>query len=316
MERASIIYGLTGQVLEFYPPEWAAGVPGAAATFRVWAAHQSDDDTPEFQGTATMDTVSLQITGASGYSQVSAAGGRKRLLMSSTTGLVVDRFYTVENGDSQRELVRTRLVKPNTYVDVEYDLQNDYPNAASSLLKGFRQAATVDGTFVVTESKLNYPEKPYRVQWTYTLGGIVRRHLSLFDLVRAPKKHGVTGYDFVGLWPTLFHQLDRDKRGQSGDYLVKEGWKRVQKDLMLDGVDPNSIHDTLLDELVIAAAVLTAAESGKAPPGRDLEVFVRERTAIYHRDKEKAISGNHLIVSQNTEGAITQDPKRPGWFAS
>lgn len=312
--RAAITYGVTGQSLELYPPEWAAGVP-SAATFKVWEGGDGDDQAVEFEGSATVDSVSTTLDGAAGAARHAATGGRRRIPLTATTNIVKGREYLVENANGQVERVKVVAIASGDYVDVQHDLAYDYASGAT--FKGLRMTAAVDATFVATEAKLNDPTEPYRVLWTYTLGGVTRKHWTQFDLVRAAKQHGVTVQSLFGAWPSILQQFSPEERLVAGADLIDEAWSRVETDLKLNGIDPNSVRDpSLIDVLVKEAAMEVLGRRGDCPLGRDLEQFLKESSAIYHRDLERAISGNRLLVSQGTEGEITSDPVRPGWFTS
>lgn len=312
--RAAITYGLTGQSLELYPPEWTAGAP-SSVTFAVYEGTQSDDDAVQFSGSGSVDTVSTTLDASAGAAQHAATGGRRRVPLTATTNIVQGRDYLITNAVGQRERVRVATISSGAYVEVEHDLAYDY--VSTDTFVGLRMTAAIDNTFAVTESALNYPESPYRVLWTYTVGGIVRKHWSAFDLVRAARKHGVTVEDLFGEWPTILHQIGNRERLSAGRDAIEAGWRRFVTDLKLAGIDPNAIRDPeMVDQLVKESALMTFADRGECPPNRDPEQWTRERAAIYKRDLEKVISGNKLLLSEGLDGAITTEPARAGWFVS
>src|SRR5437667_55897 len=121
MQRAqqNLIYALTGQVIEFYPPQseiFYFGRPSSAATYKCWAGTQSMDDTVKFSGTATLDSVSAALTASSGISQTN----RRRINVASTN-VAIGRTYLLESTASQREFVIAQATGSGT-VDVENDL--------------------------------------------------------------------------------------------------------------------------------------------------------------------------------------------------
>src|SRR5688572_28126319 len=99
-ERRSLLTGQTGQLLDFYPPEWVKGVPTSAATYAVFAIDADLDDAAEFSGTATADSVNTTFSAASGPSQ---ATNRDRCYLNSVTGIKAGRLYVAANADGQRE---------------------------------------------------------------------------------------------------------------------------------------------------------------------------------------------------------------------
>jgi len=314
-KRIALIYGVSGQVVEWFPPEWDKGVP-SAATLRVFRGDQSNDDTPVLTPAVTVDATNLALSSAAGYSQVTAAGGRKRIPLASTAGLVLrPRPYLIENNEGpQRELLRLARIVANQYVENERDLFNDYASGVS-FVKGLRLSWTMDTTFVSTLNNLNSEQYPYRAEWSYTIGGGPARHWIYFDIVRAAKQTGVTVEDLIDVHSSLFLQEPRDQRNQLAARLLEAGWKRLQKDLMLMGVDPNTIAEgQLLDELHVGATLLCAAENGRCPPNQAPADYLRQRLASYRRDLELAVTGNQLKKSENQDGSITPDPCRPMIF--
>jgi len=90
--HVALIYNVTGQVIEWYPPQSELTRDGApaAASYRVFAGTQNNDDTPKIAlSTASLDAVSTTVNGASGYS----LANRNRILLASTAGITVGRRY-------------------------------------------------------------------------------------------------------------------------------------------------------------------------------------------------------------------------------
>lgn len=287
IERVSILFGIADQVLELYPPEFTEGVPAAAATYRVWRGEHSYQEAPTLSGTATMDTVDLQVTGASGYSQAN----RRRVSMASTAGVVVGRLYVLVNGEGQAEIVKVVRLSANAWIEVEYDLAYDYPAAASSKLKGFYQSFVVDTTFASTEANLNDADFAWRVEWAYTVNGKPRRHVTNFDLVRVAFEHGVLPQDLAESYPDIFYDEARSQRGTKAQKFIAKGVQRLWFDLTTAKVDPNRIAEMQIrDQLVTDAALLCEAES-KRPDAENL-AWRRERFATYRRDLEAVLAGS------------------------
>src|SRR3990167_5217862 len=93
------IYGVTGQVVEVYPPEADEGIP-SSATASVFDGTRSLDETADFSPAVTIDSVSTTVDVASGYSESS----RIKLSLAATTNIVIGRQYLLENTDQQREI--------------------------------------------------------------------------------------------------------------------------------------------------------------------------------------------------------------------
>lgn len=302
-QRQAIVFDLTGQTVEIYPPEVLEGVPGAAATYRVWDGAASMDDDTVMSGTATMDTTDLDLDAASGVGQAD----RRKINLASTTGLAVGRYYLLDEGNGQREVVRLVRIVTDDYALAEHDLMHAYTTAAN--LKGYRQVFTVDATWVADDANLNDPGYPYRIEWAYTINSIARRQWTYADLVRKAKGHRLTEADLLRRHPDLKYQEPRSERGGGWSDYIHAGWEMVQHDLELAGVDPNEVADGKnLDELVRLATLLVIAEDGITPPGRDGETVVRERFTRYRRDLERSITGRKLKMSQDKSGGLTADP--------
>jgi hypothetical protein len=306
--RQALIYGLTGQTVVMYPTE---GVPSAAATYSVWYGSDGNDQTAILTGTATMDTLSLTVTSASGYSQTD----RKKINLTTTAGLTVGERYYAANESGQGEWLTVARVVTNTYAEATRDLAYDYSTSAT--VKGFKQSFTIDASFIATLSSLNDETDPYRVQWSYTVASVARRHWTMFDVVRGAWQHGVTIEDLAAYWPDITYADDRGEHGGQAKAKIEAASRRVQMDLRQRGIDPNTVVEgPIRDELVRNQTLCLYAREGKAPAGRDSESFRREVTAIYMRDIEGAVSSRALKQAQNKTGAITEDPTHNLWLRS
>ena len=301
--RQNVVYGDTAAVVEFYPPQWTEGAPSAAATYRVFAGGTPNTGTAEFTGTATADPVSTTVSVVSGYSQ----SNRKLVSLAATTNIGIGKQYILANAGGQREIVIPAKVTSGASVTAQYDLAYDYPITTSTFL-GFRQYFTIDSTFVQTEGKVNEPELPYRVEWTYTIAGVSRRHWTYFDLVHVAKQHNVTAEDLMELWPDLGVQEWSERRGQKFRYIIDAAFERVQFDCKTESIEMHQLRDgQYLDELVRQCALMLIAEAGARPGTRDPELWVVERQKRYRDDFLKAISFLKVAVDKGASGAITPD---------
>lgn len=290
-KRLALVYNLItpSQAFELYPPE---GVPSAAATYSIWAGYRGDDETAEFSGTATADSFSQAVAAASGYSQTN----RRRVNLGVTTGLVVGQLYILQNALGQSEVIQAAAISAASYVDAEYDLAYDYPQTTSTL-KGFRQTFSPPNVFVQDESKLNAEDYPYRLRWEYTVGGIARRMLQYFDLVRHAPRDGVVDEDLKDFWPDIAYLMEATRR----DRVLREARAELDKDLRLRGVDPIDIaQQPLHDQLLKAAFGFVAVRSGAAiPQGYDAATALRTYTRGYLDSLELAVSGGKLKRTNN-----------------
>ena len=330
--HVSLIYNVTGQTVEFYPPDAELiqdGAPTTAANYRVFGGTDSQDATPQIAlSAATLDSVSTTVGTASGYSQ----SNRKRVHVASTTNFAVGRRYLLTSPTSQREIFTCGAIGTTSYVDAEYDLSYDYAASGSSTVKGIRHVFTIDATFIQTESKINFygawvrepgladqllstddnVAPPYRTEWQYsTAGGVARRHWTTFDVCRAPAQHNVTIDDLRALWPDSLWFEWVSQNGQRFAPQVEKAFERVKFDIRAARYDPDSVRDPeVMDQLTQRMLLVTLAEAGERPPGYDsLREFLEVATRNYEAMKEKSIgAGLFAWLDTGGDGAITPDP--------
>ncbi len=290
-KRLALVYSLItpAQAFELYPPE---GVPAAAATYSVWAGFRGDDEPAEYSGTATADTFSRPVALASGYSQAD----RRRIITEFTTGVVVGRLYLLENELGQTEVIRCAGIEAGATIIAEYDLAYDYTGDGGTI-KGFRQTFSPPDVFVQDESKINTEAYPYRLRWEYTVGGVARRVLQYFDLVRHAPQDGVADEDLKDFWPDIAYLMEAPRR----ERMLREARAELDKDLRLRGVDPVEIaQQPLYDQLLKAAFGFCAVRSGAAiPQGYDVATALRTYTRSYLDALELAVSGGKLMRTNN-----------------
>lgn len=306
--RQALVYGQTGQVLEFYPPEWVLGALSGTTTYSIWRAGDSNDDTVQLSGNATSDAVSTTFDAASGYSQTN----RRKANLTATTSIDVGKAYVIANAYGQRERVVPTLIASADYVELENDLAYSYTTADT--FKGLRQYFTIDATFIATESKINQSGSPYRVLWTYTVNSIVYKHWTYFDVVRQARQHNVNFQDLMELFPDLGQSEWLEQRGQKFGKQIDAAWDRVRFDAQMNGLDLNDVRDSDLDEVVRSCAIWKIAEAGVCPGGWDVPTWEVKRAEQYKADFGRAIAVQNLKVSQSREGGITQTPLRPITF--
>lgn len=298
-KRLAVILDVANQVIEFYPPE---GVPAAAATFEIWRGYDSQDNAAVLSGNGTMDTTSLNPAAAAGFSQAN----RRRVELASTTGLAVGRRYRLENALGQWEWVKIAAIATDDYIDLEDDLAYDYGTTAT--LKGYRHTLTVDTTFASTESNMNDAAYPYRLLWSYTVGGVPCRHWQYFDVVRVAPQHGVAEEDLQDVWGGLDYLI---APGQRERYL-REAVAELELRLRLRNVDPVDLADgPVRDGLIKKAFDFVAARDGKSPQGwADPAEFRRTATRAFLDTFELALG--QLKTAQNRgEGNLNAASERP-----
>lgn len=304
---SEIIYGLTGQLVETYPPEMDEGVP-SAATCSVFAGDASLDDTAEYSPAVTIDSVSTTVDAASGASQ----SNRRKVSLTSTSNIVIGRPYRLANVDSQWEIVTPVRIVSGDYIEVETELRHDYA-ITSSTFKGLRMTFTVDATWVALEENILPPTSvSYKAVWAYTVNSVERRHYTYLRLVRQKAKHSVTVRDIYRRWPELADEEPRNKRGQQYRWAIEDAWADWRFDIRAEGYEPSQIRDTeLVDRALIAK---TGARIFAALNERDHKLLVDELNAEYARLFGKAISSLTVPLDEGTEGAASADPIQRYFF--
>lgn len=319
MMRQALIYGLTGQLVEMYPPEEivvAEGAPTAAATFKVWRGDQSNDDTPIQTGSATLDSVATTVSVASGVSQTD----RRKISLTALTGIDPRRAYCVANASEQRQVV-TPFEVAAAHVTVENDLAFDYP-ITTSTFKGLRQTFVIDAAFIALITNINTGERlavPYRVQWTYATPASITRHLwTYFDVVRQAGQHSVTSKALEALFPDSILMEWRAQRGSNFERQLQAAWKQVVFDLTVCGIDVNTIRDGhVLDHLVELAFLWVVARAGLSPHGRVTETYVAQCREDYKQacaEAFKAPDKPVVPIDTGTTGEVSGAVKARPFF--
>lgn len=295
-QRQSLIYGVTGQTVEFYAPESLLGAPSSAATYDVFSLSADLDGDAEFSGTATADSVSTTFDANSGWSQASS---RDKCNLTSTANIAVGRLYLATNAFSQRELVKVDAISSGAYVSKEGPLSYDY--ASGDTFVGLRQYFTIDPTWVATEENIG---TDYRVRWAYTIGGIAYRAWTYFDLVRVQVKADIDGRELYELFPDLRHEQYSDLRGGDWNHIRDRAVKRIDFDLQKFGIKLDQMRTSDWNEVLLSLMRMILAESGWSPPGRDRELFVQESRTKYWDDMGNL--KNRAPLDQGGSGGATQ----------
>lgn len=294
--KQSLIYGDTGQTVELYPPEYLLGAPSSAATYAVYGPSDDLDGTSEFSGTATADSVDTTFDANSGFSQSS---NRDRCNLTATTNIATGRWYRAANSYSQVELVKVDGISSGAYVTAASPLGYDY--ASGDTFKGLRQTFTVDSTFIADETSIG---TDWKVRWTYTIAGVQYRTWTTFDVVRAQAKSQVTGATLYEVFPDLRHEQYADLRGGHWEHVRKRAQERMDFDAHKLGFRLDQVRESDWNEALLSGMRLALAESGWAPPGRDLEIFVQESFKRYWQDMTDL--KQRVLLDQGTSGGATQ----------
>ncbi len=295
-QRTQLIYGVTGQVVEFYPPEWLYGAPSSAATYSVWGPGADLDGTAEFTGTATADSVSTTFDQASGYSNTS---NRDRCYIAATTNTAVGRYYLITNAIGQRELVKVDAIASADYVSCSGPLGYDYTTSDTFL--STRQYFTIDATFIADESKI---APDWKVRWSYTINSVAYRHWTYLDVVRAVAAPSITGAELYELFPDLRHEQHADLRGTDWEHIKTRAAKRLRFDVQRFGFSLDAMRTDEWNEVLLSGMRSLLAESGWHPPGRDQETFVTESRTRYWNDLNDL--AKRALLDKGGSGGATQ----------
>lgn len=327
--HAALIYGVTGQTLEFYPPIEEiiqdGGTLSAAATYSIFRGSQSNDDTPVLTGTATADSA-VVVTDTDEACGPSKAN-RSRVPLSSTTGIRVGRRYLLQSPDTGRMMVVVpKAVISGDSVTHDTELFNEFGTQCT--FSGLRQSFTIDATFIQTVANINTngtladrtipfgsgdtdtSAPPYRIRWAYiTFGGAPRRYWTTFDVCRAPAQHSVTVENVRAMVPDIVWDEWTQQRGQDFAPQIHEAFERLRFDIRMAGYDPNMVTDPLImDRLTTLAAV-----------ARIMRALDKDQNGDYEKDYrnsfEKAIgTGLRAWMQTDASGAITPSPARQLWL--
>lgn len=327
--HVALIYGVTGQTVEFYPPIEEiikdGGTLSAAATYQVFGGTQSNDDTPLLTGTATADaaTVVTDTDEACGPSKAN----RSRVPLTATNGVRIGRRYLLNDSSAGRMMIVVpKAIASADSVTHETELFAEF--ATGSVFVGLRQTFTIDSTFIQTASNINvsgalvdrvlpfnssdtatsFP--PYRIRWAYATGGAEpRRYWTTFDVCRAPAQHSVTVENVRAMVPDIIWDEWTQQRGQDFAPQIHEAFERLRFDIRMAGYDPNMVTDPLImDRLTTLAAV-----------ARIMRALDKDQSGDYEKDYrnafEKAIgTGLRAWMQTDSSGGITPNPARQLWL--
>lgn len=283
---SDVVYDITGQTLAHRVLQ---GRP-TSATFKVFRDTQSDDETAEFEGTATVDSVSTTLTAASGRGQTDP-----NKVNMTTTNVVTGRKYLISEGQ-MKEWFEPIQVETG-YARGRYPLRNAFTTAATVV--GTTITAAVDSTWVADESNISNhldPNPDYRVRWEIVVGSDTLVEYSFFDLVRATIGTGVDIFDLNDRAPGLHDSLPIEYRPDQGQSLIAAALRSVQAELGADSIDIDAIRDVqVLDELVILRALNMLAIGGWRPKSyaslvEYIDATGKEYARFYEKNFKAALS--------------------------
>lgn len=299
----AVITGITGQTLTLrYPSQM--GKP-TAATFSVFRGYGSDDSTPDFVGTATVDPPNTATSAACGEAQADPT----LISLASVTGILTGRRYVLVGASGIREDVNVIEVGAN-YVRAREPLQADYLTGATFYSPWLTMA--VDNTWILDISKLSdltdtFPD--WRVKWLITNASGNDIRYSYFDVVRAIVAHNVEIDDVNARAPGLSDSMPVEYRQEDGRPLVDAAWKAVRAHLQSLELDINGMReDEALDEMVVLRSLRVLAEGGWHPKGIDWLSYAQLVTNNYDRYIEQHFAAALKHRFDYGYGSFSTDP--------
>lgn len=284
-KTTDITFGVSGQTVEYRVPQ---GRP-TSATFSVFNDYAADDDTAEFSGTATVESVNQSaLSGASGPSQTDP----NRINVVSTN-VTTARKYLVAEGQRQEWVSPVEV--GSGYVRARHPLKNDYTTAATFV--GSTITAAIDNTWAGSEENLSEhsdPNPSYRVRWAIVVGSETFIAYSYFDLVRAPVLHQIDIDDINGRAPGLMATMPTEYRVEQGRPLLEAAWRAVKADLAVCRLDVDAFrNDEALDELMIMKSLYVLAIGGWKPQAfPSVSEYLAEVRRDYDRYLEQHVKVN------------------------
>ena len=304
-----VIYGVTGQTVELYPPEWPEGIPSSASA-SIYEGADSSDDTAEFSPSVTVDSVSTTFDQNSGFSQTD----KRTAYITSTSSIAVARFYLTEDSKTRRELVKVTGISSGDHVTLQEPLKYDY--VSTNTFKGIRLVFTVDSTWVATEDNILAAESlPYRVVWSYTVNSLARRHYTYLRLVRQTFKSLITIYDIAKYLPDVALAEPESGMGQQARFAISAAHERVRVDLIAASIQPESIRDTEIVKELERAKAISIIALWHTPSGLDRDMWIATSTQDYKDLFVRVTAGGlKAPVDKSTEGGITNKKSHTLWF--
>lgn len=254
----SILFDVTGQQLSNRAME---GRP-SSATFSVFPDYAGDNATAEFSGTATIDSASENLTATSG-----AGEDDPQRINVDPSDFETGRKYRLSEGGLEEWVDPIEI--GDDYIRVRQVLKNTYSTAAT--LVGTTMFATVDATWIADEGNISDhldPNPDYRVRWEYVVAGETKVAWTFFDVVRANVHYQVDISDVNDAAPGLLDSLPIEYKAEQGRPLLERAWRQLQLDCAKNKIDTDALRDDLLlDELVVASALVVLAKGGWKPLG-------------------------------------------------
>lgn len=306
-ETQNIYFGVTGQTLSHRVQR---GRPSSASFKVFYRLHDDDSDEIEFQGSASVDSVSTTLGDAAGFSQSDS----RAIALTDASGVQVGRLYRLsENG--RKIWVEVTEVNGND-LQIRHPLTEDW--TASAAFESTYVDISIDDTWVADEDHLfsqSDPNPTFRIRLEVTIDSDTHVEYAFFDLVRGDVQHHLTVHDLESFWPGVVHQLATDQRVDRGQTYIDEAYKEAQHRLHAIGLNEAGIRDNAaVDQFTLLVARRRLAEGGIKPPNTEWTDFLElARTAEDRYFEQHFGQSLRRDVATGTGGGADRPLAMPIW---
>lgn len=250
-----IIYGATGQTVEFTAPD---GRP-SSATSATLIPFDADDDggTAQALASVTIGSVSTTVSSTSGDGQSDPT----LITVASATGIKVGGTYLLTSTTGATEWIVV-AAKNSTAIYARSPLRNSY--ASSSTFQDTTISAAFPDAEAGNANKITSPTRRigYRVRWVYVgADGTSKTAQTTVAIVRYQTRNPVLPVHVDNRFPGWLERLPTDYRADQGKSLIDSAFESVRVDILQEGqIDHAQRDPSALAELVIHKTMEIALE--------------------------------------------------------
>jgi len=295
-----ILFSQASQTIWIDPLE---GRASSVTSITVYEDYSGDTGQTEsaITGSAAVETNPNTTTNAA-CGPGSVQTDMTKIPVTATTGFTAGRQYLITDGTNGRsEWFECAGVVSGDYVLARHPLMHLY--ASGSTVVSTRITATIDTTWASDSNNLSDPLNPnprYRAAWVYTVGGVVYRPVTYFDLVRIDGTlYGVTAVDVERESPGWIDRLPLDHRVNQGKTLIEQAAEIVVRDLYdISRTDWAQRNSRQFQQLIAMQAVVLGQKAAFEAGGNNVAQLDRAEAAYAARwDKWM----NAAIAAQQTD---------------
>lgn len=283
MTTHRVYYGKGAQTLYSVPHRDGRPLRLTAATYAIYDLRHGDAS-PDYEvvaaGTAaTVDAVSTTLTAKAGRT----AESRRRLALTSTTGMAEGRSYLLQAPTGEAEVVKIAAVVSATVALADAEIRGDFP--ATSTVRGIEIAATFPSGTAGDADKLD--GMPWLLVWQFAGLPPIRESI---HLERGEEAQLATLADLLKLDPMLSIQ----------------GADRIDPAIALDRA-----HRDFRTDLLLAGANESDLLAG--PIGRDAVIYRAAQLCLHHSesDADRAKAEGYGERYQELRAALQVGAKKP-----